>query len=79
MHIAAAMGSPVLGLFGPTDPVVWGPKGPHVSVIYKGLDCASCFHPGCFRGEESCMKQISVEEVFSTALRMLTKEHLLSV
>ena len=78
MHMAAAVGCPVLGLFGPTDPVVWGPKGPNVSVLYKGLDCVPCFHPGCSRGEESCMKQITVEEVLSTALRMLTKEHAVS-
>ena len=78
MHMAAAVGCPVLALFGPTDPVVWGPKGQHVSVFYKGLDCAPCFHPGCSRGEESCMKQISVEEVLSTSLHMLTKEQVLS-
>ena len=78
MHIAAAVGCPVLALFGPTDPVVWGPKGQQVSVLYKGLDCRPCFHPGCSRGEESCMKQISVEEVCSTAFRMLAKEQAVS-
>ena len=74
MHIAAAVGCPVLGIFGPTDPVVWGPRGQRVSVLYKGLDCVPCFHPGCSKGEESCMRQISVEEVCSTALQMLSKE-----
>ena len=78
MHMAAAAGCPVLALFGPTDPVVWGPKGQSVSVLYKGLDCRACFHPGCPRGEESCMKQISVEEVCATAFRMLAKEQVLS-
>jgi len=63
MHMAAAVGCPVLGLFGPTDPYVWGPRGKKISVIYKGLDCRECFYPGCFRGEEGCMRQISVEEV----------------
>ena len=72
MHIAAAVRCPVLALFGPTDPVVWGPRGQHVSVLYKGLDCVPCFHPGCSRGEESCMKQISVEEVCSATLHMLS-------
>lgn len=63
MHMAAAVGCPVLGLFGPSDPHVWGPRGEKVSVIYKGLDCEECFHYGCSRGEEGCMRQISVEEV----------------
>jgi lipopolysaccharide heptosyltransferase II len=71
MHMAAAVGCPVLGLFGPTDPHVWGPRGNHVSVIYKGLDCRECFYPGCFRGEESCMRQISVDEVCQAASTLL--------
>ena len=79
MHMAAAAGCPVLALFGPTDPVVWGPKGQQISVVYKGLDCRECFHPGCSRGEESCMRQISVEEVWSAALRMLAKVQVLSL
>ncbi len=72
MHIAAAVGCPVLGLFGPTDPAVWGPRGSHVKVIYKGLDCEECFYPGCSRDEESCMRQISVEEVCFAAQAILT-------
>ena len=71
MHIAAAVECPVLGLFGPTDPQIWGPRGEKTDVIYKGLDCRACFHPGCTRGEESCMKQISVDEVHTGALKIL--------
>jgi heptosyltransferase III len=72
MHMAAAVGCPVLGLFGPSEPRVWGPRGRHVSVIYKGLDCRECFYPGCQRGEESCMKRITVEEVFENAKALLS-------
>ncbi len=71
MHIAAAAGCPVLALFGPTDPAVWGPRGHQVQVIYKGLDCRACFYPGCSRGEESCMRQISIEEVCQAAESLL--------
>jgi heptosyltransferase III len=31
-HLAAAVGTPVLALFGPTDPAVWGPRGAHVRI-----------------------------------------------
>src|SRR5262249_32701228 len=31
-HLAAAVGTPVLALFGPTDPAVWAPRGPNVRV-----------------------------------------------
>jgi len=78
MHIAAATGCPVLAIFGPTDPAVWGPRGDRVRVLYKGLDCHACFLPGCLRGEESCMKLISVDEVCTTTFQMLTKTQVLS-
>jgi len=32
-HLAAAMGTPVLALFGPTDPAVWGPRNTHVRIV----------------------------------------------
>jgi len=72
MHLAAAVGCPVLALFGPSNPYVWGPKGNRVSVIYKGMECEQCYHAGCFRGEKSCMRMISVEEVYAKALDMLS-------
>lgn len=71
MHMAAALGTPVVALFGPSNPEEWGPCGEKVQVLYKGLDCRRCFHPTCGRGEESCMKQISVEEVFAAAAKFL--------
>ncbi len=71
MHMAAAVGCPVVGLFGPTDPAVWGPRGSKIKVIYKGIDCEKCFYTECLRGEESCMRQISVEEVCQAALSLL--------
>jgi len=71
LHIAAAVGCPAIGLFGPSDPAVWGPRGHTSRVIYKGVDCEECFYPGCSRGEESCMRQISVEEVCQAAQAFL--------
>ena len=71
MHMAAALGTPVVGLFGPSNPAEWGPRGAPSEVLYKGLDCRRCFHPTCERGEQSCMRMISVEEVFVAAERLL--------
>lgn len=40
-HLAAAVGTPCLLLFGPTDPVMWAPPGEHVHVLRRGDDLAA--------------------------------------
>jgi len=62
MHIAAAMGTPVVALFGPTDPIRTGPYGAGHRVIRGNLSCSPCFLKKCPTRE--CMRQISVDEVF---------------
>ncbi|MFO0773133.1 MAG: lipopolysaccharide heptosyltransferase II [Nitrospiraceae bacterium] len=71
MHIAAAVGTPVVGLFGPSDPAEWAPLGPYTQICYKGVDCRPCFHPTCRRGEQNCMRQIGIDEVFAAAKTLL--------
>lgn len=70
MHVAAAVGAPVVALFGPSDPKEWGPRGAAAAVLYKGIDCRICFHPTCERGEQNCMKLIGIEEVLSAIARL---------
>ena len=62
MHLAAAVGTPVLALFGPTDPGRVGPYGSGHTVIQKKIDCVGCGRERCVR-ENQCMKAISIEEV----------------
>lgn len=62
MHLAAAVGTPVVALFGPTDPRKIGPYGAGHTVIRKEVGCAGCSRNRCVRGNE-CMKAISVDEV----------------
>jgi len=71
MHIASAVGTPVVALFGPSNPREWAPRGGPVEVLYKEIDCRSCFHPTCTKGEENCMRLISVEEVTSAVGRLM--------
>jgi heptosyltransferase III len=71
MHIASAVGTSIVALFGPSNPREWGPRGGPVEVLYKEIDCRSCFHPTCTRGEENCMKLIAVDDVFGAAERLL--------
>jgi len=73
MHMASAVGTPMVALFGPSDPAEWGPRGTMAEVLYKGLDCRACFHPTCIRQDENCMRLIAVDEVFTAAARLLER------
>ena len=64
MHMAAAVGTRVVGLFGPSNPAIWGPWGMGHRTFYKQIDCRSCFHPDCLRGDENCMRLICLDEVW---------------
>ena len=61
MHIAAAINTPVVALFGPTAPWRTGPFGDGHQVIRNNMDCSPCYKRFCPTGE--CMKEISVEMV----------------
>ena len=70
MHIAAAMGCPVIALFGPTDPLRTGPYGLGHQVIRSDIACSPCFRKKC--EYMTCMKQITVERCFETVKKVLT-------
>ncbi|MCP4682647.1 MAG: lipopolysaccharide heptosyltransferase II [Desulfobacterales bacterium] len=69
MHIAAAMGCRVVGLFGPTAPWRTGPYGKGHEVIMMGVECSPCFMKKC--GHMTCMNNISVERVFGAVRDMV--------
>ena len=63
MHIAAAVGTRVIGLFGPSSPQRFGPFGDNCTAIRKELDCLPCMKEKCRLGVEGCIVEISVEDV----------------
>jgi predicted lipopolysaccharide heptosyltransferase III len=71
MHVATAVGTPVIAFFGLTNPLLWGPQGSGHTVFYKGIDCNPCFPNGCVRGDQSCMRMITTEEVYGVVREML--------
>lgn len=68
MHIAAAMGTPTIGLFGPNLPKRYAPYGTRNIAIYKGAPCSPCIDihvgkvPHC--SDPICMKRISLNDVW---------------
>jgi predicted lipopolysaccharide heptosyltransferase III len=64
LHIAAAVGVPTVGIFGPSSPVSWAPRGPQHTVVSKSWGCVPCRRKGCMDTEISrCLKDLSLEEV----------------
>jgi len=66
IHLAAAIGTPVVALFGPTAPWRTGPFGPGHTIIRADLECSPCFKRQCKTID--CMKQITVDQVFDAAM-----------
>ena len=62
MHLAAAVGTPTIGLYGPGDPTRFGPIGAACQTIRGKLDCP-CVGTTCRFGKEGCMSDIHVSDV----------------
>lgn len=72
MHVAAAVGRPVLALFGATDPKRTGPHGSqHRIIVSPSAACRPCFSGNCREGKMSCLLDITSAEVAEAALDML--------
>ena len=69
MHLAAAMGTPVVALFGPTAPWRTGPYGKGHQVITAGLECSPCFKRRCETTD--CMYQISMDQILEGVQKVL--------
>lgn len=63
MHLAAAVGTPVVALFGPTDPQRTGPYGEGHTVIRTDLPCSPCLRKEC--PTTKCMQDILPEQVLA--------------
>lgn len=63
VHVAAAVGTPFVVLFGPTDPARHAPPANDFKVLRKKLRCSPCYKPTCIRNVK-CLTSIKVEEVY---------------
>ncbi|MDP2751749.1 MAG: putative lipopolysaccharide heptosyltransferase III [Rhodocyclaceae bacterium] len=76
MHIAAAMGTPTVVLFGPSGDREWGPwQVPHRILVSKVHPCRPCGSDGCNHSKVSeCLTTLSVEEVLAACEELLEKK-----
>jgi heptosyltransferase II len=69
-HLAAALGTPVVVLFGPTDPTLSAPRG-RVAVVQHAVPCAPCFYRAC-PIDHPCMRGISAAAVGERVAALLS-------
>ncbi|MGB8401777.1 lipopolysaccharide heptosyltransferase II [Bradyrhizobium sp.] len=75
MHIAAAIGTPTMGIFGPTSPYHWAPlNGLAATVQTKTVvPCQPCHRPLCTMNGHRCMRDIPASDVVDIAARLLSE------
>ena len=73
VHMAAAVGTPTLVVFGPTDPLRTGPYGDRHRIASVSLPCQPCFSRACHRGDVACLTGVTPERVTAMALEMLQR------
>jgi heptosyltransferase-2 len=73
LHVAAALGTPAVGIFGPTSPWHWAPLNPIAAAVQAPvrLDCQPCHKPICRMQHHRCMRDISAGQVFDITRRAL--------
>lgn len=71
MHVAAAMGRPVVAIFGPTDERSTRPVGPRHTVLTANVFCRPCMLRDC-PIDHRCMKRIDVDRVFDAVSAAMT-------
>jgi len=71
VHVAATMGTPVVGLYGPGDAAMWAPLGVPYRVITGETPCRECKTAACFQDRHYCMDAIGAEDVAAAAADLL--------
>ncbi len=74
MHVAAAVGTPVLAVFGPTDPQTTGPLASYYRIVREPVPCSPCLLREC-PIDHRCMTRITVDHVLQAALELLNAPH----
>ena len=76
MHIAAAVGTPLIAIHGPTDPALSGPVSPTATVLRSDIWCSPCYNAkdsaDCRFYTTQCMKNILPSQVYKVAQEKLT-------
>ena len=73
MHVAAAQNTPLVAIFGSTDPIATGPYSDRAMVIQNKMDCQPCFKTHC-KSDFECMNSIEIEKVAESVGKLLNDQ-----
>lgn len=71
MHVAAAVGTPVVGIYGSTSPGDTPPLSERAAPVWRGLACSPCNQRECPLGHTDCLNGIGAAQVLDTAQRLI--------
>lgn len=76
LHVAGAIGTPSIGIFGPTSPYHWAPLNGLAATMKRAtnLPCQPCHKPVCTANDHACMRDITASEVAETALKVIAEK-----
>jgi heptosyltransferase II len=75
MHVAAAIGTPTMGIFGPTSPQLWAPLNDLAATVHTKttVPCQPCHRTVCRMNDHRCMRDIPASDVAAIAERVLNE------
>jgi heptosyltransferase-2 len=71
MHVAAALNTPLVAIFGSTNSTTTSPYSDTSRIVRVPIECSPCMQPVCPLGHMNCMKRVTVEMVFGAVKDLL--------
>lgn len=80
LHLAAAVGAPLVALFGPTDPRIKFPPGERSRLVYRGEACSPCYDRGRFPAcsHQRCLALVTPDQVMAEVAQVMSRPSVVS-